>query len=184
MPDFEQYSPAVRNPYPETWRTVSDFEFRSHLYIARAKEAIPNGGGRETQYIVSAEYTCACRVDGEPWEITVPSGMLTDLASVPRAARWLVGRVGPHLEAAIVHDYLFVAWQEIEGKAAREEDFRFANAVMLAGMRAGGVNGILRNLIFLAVSTWIARRTYDDENPQPRFVRVPSPEEPWASAAI
>lgn len=184
MSNFQPYNPVVQNPYPDKWTTVSNFEFKSDLYFARAKEAIPNGGGRETEYIVSAEYTCACLVDGNPWEITVPSGMLTDLASVPWAARWLVGRVGPHLEAAIVHDFLFIAWQEIDGHSAQEDDFRFANEVMLQAMIAAGVGFSKRNAIFLAVSTWIARRTYNDPNPPPRFVRVPSPIKPYQTLNV
>lgn len=184
MSDFQRYDPVVQNPYPDQWTEVSDFEFKSDLYFARAKEAIPNGGGREAEYIVSAEYRCMCLVDGKPWEIVVPSGMLTDLASVPRAARWLVGRVGSHLEAAIVHDFLFIAWQDIDGYSARKEDFRFANEVMLQAMIAAGVGFAKRNAIYLAVSTWIARQTYDDPNPPPRFVRVPSPTKPYQTPSL
>ena len=34
----------------------------------------------------------------------VPAGTTTDLASIPRAWRWLFDRLGPMLEASVVHD--------------------------------------------------------------------------------
>lgn len=183
MSNFPRYDPAIKNPYPADWAVVSDFVFESDLYLARAKDAIEDGEGREAEYIVSAEYKCSCLVDGERWEIVVPSGMLTDLTSVPRAGRIFVERVGAHLEAAIVHDFLFIAWQGIKGHDAREADFRFANEVMLQAMIAADVGYLRRNVIFLAVSSWVGRNTYDDPNPGTLYVRVPSPSKPYQTAA-
>lgn len=183
MSFFEPYTPAIDNPYPGDWREITDFEFLDDLYIARARDAISDGAGREAEYIVSAEYKCACKVDGKRLEIAVPSGMLTDLASVPWAARGLVGRVGPHLEAAIIHDFLFIAWQDIAGWQAREDDFRFANELMLQAMIAGGVGFAKRNAIFAAVSSFVARWTYDEPNAKPRYVRVPSPPKPYLTSS-
>lgn len=37
--------------------------------------------------------------------------LLTDLSSVPWTGWSLVSRVGPHLEASIVRDWLYIAWQ-------------------------------------------------------------------------
>lgn len=184
MADFEPYTPRIENPYPASWQSVSDFEFTDHLYMARAKEALQSAEGREAEYLVYSEYRCQCVVDGQPWKIVVPSGMLTDLTSVPWAARSLVGRVGPQLEAAIVHDFLFIAWQDIDGGEPRKRDFEFANEVMLQAMIAAGVGYLKRNTIYAAVSTWIARGTYDEPNPGTRYVRVPRPMEPSETAAL
>ncbi len=93
--------------------------------------------GHDALYVVGAPYRVTLHVDGARREITVPEGMKTDLASVPRLARAVVGRVGPHLEAAIVHDCLFSAWKEIAGRGARRRDWEFANAVFDGLMRAG-----------------------------------------------
>ena len=41
---------------------------------------------------------------GDRW--TVLTGFLTDLASVPRACRWLIDADGDHADAALVHDML------------------------------------------------------------------------------
>lgn len=42
-----------------------------------------------------------------PGYITVPKDFPTDLASIPRALRWLVTKDGPSRYAAVVHDYLY-----------------------------------------------------------------------------
>lgn len=39
--------------------------------------------------------------------VTVPVGTATDLASVPRVLRWLVGRFVFSVEAAVAHDHLY-----------------------------------------------------------------------------
>ena len=63
---------------------------------------------------------------------------MTDLASVPPVFRWYVGRVGRHLEASVVHDWLYVAWQHYE--LAPADDMRlFSDKVMLAAMLASGM---------------------------------------------
>jgi hypothetical protein len=40
-------------------------------------------------------------------EITVPAGFETDLASIPRLARWLISPGGLHAKAAVLHDALY-----------------------------------------------------------------------------
>ena len=118
-------------------------------------------------------------MDRRPWQIVVPSGMLTDLTSSPWAARQIVNRVGPHLEAAIVHDFLFLAWQDLPGRGARREDFRFANAVMREAMEAAGISGPVRTLIYATVSSPVGWQTYVGENPYPRYVRYREPVVLW-----
>lgn len=168
---FEPYDPVVRNPYPERWETVSGFSYDTDLYLARARRALVDGSNREAEYIVAAEYRCSCTVDGRPWIIVVPSGMLTDLTSSPWAARLIINRVGPHLEAAIVHDFLFLAWQDLAGHRARRSDFRFANVVMREAMQAAGISLPVRSLIYAAVASPVGWQTFVGENPKPRYVR-------------
>jgi hypothetical protein len=168
---FVPYDPVVRNPYPDNWQIVSEFSYDTDLYLARARKALVDGSNREAEYIVAAEYRCSCRVDGRPWQIVVPSGMLTDLTSSPWAARQIVNRVGPHLEAAIVHDFLFLAWQDLPGRGARREDFRFANLVMREAMAAAGIGLPVRTLVYAAVASPVGWQTFVGENPKPRYVR-------------
>ena len=185
--NFEPYTPVIdRGIYPaEDWREITDFEYVNDLYLARAKNQIADVG-REQQYVVSAQYGCRFKLDGEVREIVVPSGMLTDLTSVPSLARPLIGRVGEHLEAAIVHDFLFIAWQDIDGYEPTVGDFRFSNELMLQAMKAAGVSWWRRNAIFAAVSTFVGRQIFFEAEPEgaPRYVRVPSPPKPYETPAV
>jgi hypothetical protein len=82
---------------------------------------------------------------------------------VPRVARWLVDRVGPHLEAAIVHDFLYIAWQDVAGGGAREEDRRFADELMRVAMESAKVGATSRFVIHNAVRSF-GRRAYEEPN--------------------
>ena len=141
-PDFE-------NPYHGEGE-IDDFCYRDDLVILRMAQAIDMGGDREADYIVANPYRVDFTVDGAARSTTVPRGMLTDLTSVPPVFRSLVNRVGPHLEAAIVHDFLYIAWQDL-GREARREDWRYANRVMIAGMRQARVGYCTCILIAIAI---------------------------------
>jgi len=39
--------------------------------------------------------------------ITIPEGYITDLASIPMIARWLIPKLGRHAQAAVVHDFIY-----------------------------------------------------------------------------
>jgi hypothetical protein len=134
---------SIPDPYPGAFRSVDCFRYTHRLVLAREPDALLDAARRKVSYYVAEDYPVRFRVDGEERELVVPEGMLTDLASVPWFARSLVGRVGPHLEAAIVHDFLYIAWQLIEGREPRREDWRFANEVMFAALWSARV-GILR----------------------------------------
>lgn len=74
--------------------------------------------------------------------IEVPSGFLTDLASIPRVFWPLVPVNGRHRAAAILHDYLYVTQP-----CTRAE----ADALFLDAMRAGGVRWSQRQVMYAAV---------------------------------
>ena len=95
--------------------------------------------------------------------------MLTDLSSVPWFLRWFVGRVGPHLEASIVHDFLYIAWQDLGTRGAKPEDSAFADKLLCVGMEAAEVGWIKRSFIYLGVKLfgWCA---YQQPNPE-RYVK-------------
>ena len=44
--------------------------------------------------------------DGNPIKVIVPTGFVTDLASIPRVFRFMIIKNGRHRPAAILHDYL------------------------------------------------------------------------------
>jgi len=121
------------------------------LVLLRFKDAVILRDGEDADYVVARDYSVEIDVDGTVYGITVPAGMLTDLTSVPALLRWYVGRVGPWLEAAIVHDYLYIAWQDVEGRKPLERDRAFADLVMLRAMEAAEVGWLRRTLIYAAV---------------------------------
>ena len=163
------FIPDMDNPY--LWRDedIEGFRYDADLVILRMREACPMGADREADYIVAAPYSISFGPQDDRRTITVPRGMLTDLTSVPRPFRWLVERVGPHLEAAIVHDYLFVAWQDTDRGALRE-DWLYANRVMVAGMRAARIRPWICWIIAWALSTQFSWNIYRRPNPHPRYV--------------
>ena len=83
-----------------------------------------------------------------PLTIKAPRGLYTDLASVPEPLWGLVGPIGEHLEASIVHDYLYMAWTDFRNKALTR-DWDFADLVFLAGMKVSKVKK--RQLIYNVV---------------------------------
>ncbi len=121
-------------------------------------------GGGESFYVVLEDYTVEFKFNGVLRQFTVPKGMLTDLCSIPRIFRIMFGRVGPWLEAAIVHDALFCLWQLFDGREPTEHDWLFANAVMDAGLKSAGVGRVTRWLFRQALSTRWSRDTFDGRN--------------------
>lgn len=79
------------------------------------------------------------------WEplIVVPAGFVTDLASIPRVFQSLIPKVGKHMLAAIVHDYLC----RLDGF-----DRRLADRIFLEAMKLLGVNPVRRRLMYWAVA--------------------------------
>ena len=103
---------VIKNPYPSERIQIDCASYEGDLCLGRKKTALQSTNS-EASYVVTRDYKVTYRIKGKKGSnsIIVPDGMLTDLASVPRWARSFYGRVGKHLEAAIVHDWLYMAWQ-------------------------------------------------------------------------
>jgi len=172
MPDF---TPEIVNPYPDSYagESIEEFEYLTPLVLRREIDSVKMRGGRDdADYIVGADYKVQFRLAGESRKraITVPRGLLTDLSSSPRFAQAIVARVGPHLEASIVHDFLYVAWQDMDGRSARRPDWEFADEILRAGMRAANVDRGQVAAIHAAVHVagW---PVYRKANPPPRYLK-------------
>ena len=74
--------------------------------------------------------------------IEIPTGFLTDLASIPRIFHSVIPVNGKHRLPAILHDYLFV----IQDRPRAEADALFQEA-----MEACGVRWTQRKAMYLAV---------------------------------
>ncbi len=127
---------------------IENFRFLSPLWLYRGADASKLAPpGVDPMYAVGARFTVGFDRDGHPHLLTVPKGLLTDLTSSPWFARSIVGKVGRHLEAAIVHDFLYGSTQ---GLLANSQNRAFADALFNAGMKASEVPRWRR---------WLAYRT-------------------------
>ncbi len=143
--------PRPANPYPEEWTDLRCFEYLSALSLIRPVSNLIDRLGDDGDYILQHDFDCAVTIDGDRRVLTAPRGLVTDLTSVPPIFRLVVGRVGPWLEAAIIHDYLYVAWALIEGHGVRPRDRLFADRVMLLAMEAAAVRPWRRYVIYWGV---------------------------------
>jgi len=149
----DQSNPPL--PYPDQSVVGSEVRFENDLVLFRAKEDLIGRDGGDDVYLVGAPKTVEWKGQGgQCGRITVPLAFITDLTSVPRPMRWLISRAGPWLEAAVVHDYLYVAWDTVERGVARERDRKFADDIMLAAMLAAEVPRWQARVIYFAVRTF------------------------------
>lgn len=131
------------DPYPPTSDfRIRDFRYVDHLQLVRYN-ARPKGSAPGSDWQLAESYTVEIDIDydrsgelrRETWRITAPRGLYTDLSSIPAFGRWIVSKVGPHLEASIVHDYLYMKWTDARLGERRFCDWVFADEVLRAGMR-------------------------------------------------
>ena len=146
--------------YPDGAVDVFKFCYRSNLHLSRKIARVQSRRGKDAAYIVTKPYRAHVKIkwckDGKTgcFPICVPKGYETDLCSSPRFARSIVGRVGPHLEASIVHDWLYEAWQGRWGNKRLKPNCdmrRFADAVFLEALKEAKVAGWKRMCMWLVV---------------------------------
>lgn len=135
--------------------TLEGFEYLDSLHLTRSIRSVQTRRGKDADYIVGDHYRARVKVRGADgktyWHcICVPKGYMTDLVSVPRLGRLFVGRVGPHLEACIFHDWLYEAWLVL-GEQPQWSMKEFADDVVKAAMEAAKVGRTTRASINLAV---------------------------------
>jgi hypothetical protein len=140
-------TPEFANPYPDTPVQVTGFTYSTALVLMRLTNAVQTRRGEDASYVLAGDYQVAWTDGaGTSHDITVPRGMLTDLTSVPRGFRGIINRVGPWLEAAIVHDFLTIAWRTLDGDGSAERR-KFADDIMFAAMDAANI-GVRKWLIY------------------------------------
>lgn len=83
----------------------------------------------------------------------VPAGFVTDLASIPRAFRWLLQQNGGSRKASVLHDWAY---------RTHVLDRSAADALFRKALAAEGVGGIGRFLYWsgVRVGGWVAYRNY------------------------
>jgi len=116
---------------------VTDFRYVSDLFLVRYKA----GDGK--LFHLLKPYTVTYKFEGNLTETTVPRGFNTDLASIPVIVpKWVAQKVANHLEAAVVHDFLYRT-----GAYTRE----LCDHIFLAAMEAAGVPWWRRQLMYRGV---------------------------------
>ena len=117
---------------------ITDYQQLSHLYLVRYIN------GDKKLAFVERPFVVQFRVNGDVTSYCARQGFGTDFASVPKIVpRWIFETLGPHLEAAVIHDQLCVDRAPWSSRVAAE--------VFLAGMVAGGTPAWLRQLMYRAV---------------------------------
>lgn len=142
------------DPYPDHTVNVETVTFTSDLVLFRPREHFDSSERGQDVYTVGSPLQI--RWTGKDCEgsVSVPPSFITDLTSVPPGLRWLVSRAGPWLEAAVVHDFLYVAWQTLETTPTEAEKTRyrkFSDDIMFSGMTRAGVRGWRKWGIYLSV---------------------------------
>ena len=102
--------------------------------------------------------------------VEVPRGFITDLASIPRAIRWLVPKVGRDSAASAVHDVLYrigavitaIEVEGIEHTSSTPISRGVADSIYHQALVASKVGAWRRKLLYHGVSTfgWIAWNRY------------------------
>lgn len=141
----------------------TDFRYIEPLHLRREIQ----GHGR--WMIVDRDYPFVWEEDQARWyRGTVPADMDTDLASIPQVVQWLLPKLDTHVEAAVVHDYLYrnplqvVPRTNLYGAPFRDPagavitihvrlTRRDCDRIFLAAMRTARVPAWKRGIMYLAV---------------------------------
>ncbi len=78
--------------------------------------------------------------------VAAPQGYVTDFASIPAFAQWMISPFGKHSEAAVVHDWLYTLGTKGDRKGRKLADVTFKRALKIVG-----VGWLRRNIMYLAV---------------------------------
>lgn len=95
-------------------------------------------------------------IDGAEEPIDIPEGFLTDFASVPPFAQWLIPKWGKYGNPAVVHDWLY--WKQTKSR-------RYADETLLDAMNVTGVDFVRKYAIYWAVRCfgwWAWMRNAED----------------------
>lgn len=148
------------NPYPtkNSWDQVTNVMFVDDLVVKRFPIAVraqhDPGVEIDAEFIVSEPFRLSYNLDnGKGREVTVPKGFLSDGVSV------LGNNEGTRrfLEASIVHDYLYVAWQFLEAPHERKPakwDQQFADKLFYRALLESNVDSGTAWLMYKAVRSF------------------------------
>jgi hypothetical protein len=98
------------------------------------------------------------RPSNAEYEIAVPAGFVTDMASIPRWGWIILPPDGPWVKGAVIHDFLYAThgtgvWKNHPSGNTRAEPYTRAEAdwILRDALENRGVDIIRRNIIWVAV---------------------------------
>lgn len=127
---------------------ITGFQYQTDLVLRRYQHT-PKGQGR--LFYLDLPYRVSFYMDGEAATLTINPPFATDLASIPKIVpKWIAQKVAAHIEAAVVHDYLYVTamWSK-----------EIADEIFLAAMKAANVPSWRRAVMYRMVR-WFGRGEY------------------------
>lgn len=132
----------------ESVTTEEMIEAETHIGKGRARSrllavAILSDMEKEGRTLAVVTRPYAYQHDLLKERIEIPSGFITDFASIPSALWGFVQPFGRHAPAAVVHDYLYALQQDGTRK--------YADFIFRAAMADSGVSFLRRNLMYFAV---------------------------------
>ena len=103
-------------------------------------------------FTLTAPFTYEVGSLGSGEAITVPIGFVTDLASVPKWARWIFPITGKYTKAAVLHDWLWTQKGVIPlPHSWKHYSQHETNLIFLEAMQVLGVAWITRTIFYKAV---------------------------------
>jgi hypothetical protein len=142
----------MKRIYPNEPVEIRGFKFHTPLVLVQAVHGVEMAVDRPAMFILGADFTVSytTTLSSARRKITAPAGMLTDLISSPFHS--IVQPSDPKiLGAGIIHDYLYVAHESIEGYRPINRDRKFADDMLLHGMKESGVGWFRRKMVYRAV---------------------------------
>ena len=151
------------SPYPDNWAEIKHVQYCDPLILVRCIAGTVHGNENAEKFIVGRAYKVNVGwTDNKGKDvnqsITVPCGLVTDLISIPKLIGKItdISKVGKHLEACVVHDFLYGA-QKTFGRKTHKQDRKFADDLMNLMMKEAKVNGAKRYIIYKGVSSFASR---------------------------
>ena len=163
---------TLPNPYPAkgSWNEITDFKFVDDLVIKRFSKAVRvrHTPDLETdaEFVVCEPFRVSYNLDrGKERIVTVARGFLSDGVSVLGNSE----RTRKYLEASIIHDYLYVAWQFLEPPGERKPrkwDQKFSDKLFHVALLESSVGEVDAWIMYRAVRSfgWGQYREQDPDS--------------------
>ena len=161
------------SPYPSvSWDKITDVRFDSPLCLCRLTVRPPLNPNSEA--ILFAPFEVSYSLDDSPMEsFKIDRNFITDGNSIPGGILGVVARFfgitrwGKGLEASVVHDYLYIAWQYLktDDVTAKDEHKRFADELFRQLLLKCGVGQLGASIRYHASRTCWGWNEFKDMNP-------------------